>query len=188
MNRAQFVHVIALIGPSGSGKTTLLRHFIGLLAPASGSVRVGGRLVQKDPLSARRRVGMVFQKPNPFPKSIYDNSCATLKEKFGLDRSQIMLNSSHSHNTPVLRGALLDVYPLDEQQREKIEEYLGVFELSLSDSLVAANSVTIASDGTIYFTESSRKFGASRFAGSYKASLLDIMEHGGHSQNIFIII
>lgn len=45
--------------------------------------------------------------------------------------------------------------------------------------LYDANSLAIAADGTIYFSVSSRKFGAKKFRGSYEASLLDIMEHGG---------
>ena len=69
------------------------------------------------------------------PKTIYDNTCATLKKKFGLDRSQIMLNSSHSHNTPVLRGALLDVYPLDDKQHRKIEAYSARLELQIVETI-----------------------------------------------------
>jgi len=73
--------VTALIGPSGCGKTTLLRTFNRMndLVPsfrATGQVLLDGQdLYGKavDPVAVRRRVGMVFQKPNPFPKSIYDN-------------------------------------------------------------------------------------------------------------------
>jgi biotin transport system ATP-binding protein len=52
---------VVIAGANGSGKTTLLRHFNGLLQPTSGSVRVAGACVQKNPLQARMRVGMVFQ-------------------------------------------------------------------------------------------------------------------------------
>ena len=48
--------------------------------------------------------------------------------------------------------------------------------------LVYANSLAIAADGRIYFTEASRKFGAREFGGTYPASLLDILEHGGHGR------
>jgi len=73
--------VTALIGPSGCGKTTLLRTFNRMndLVPsfrATGDILLDGQdLYGKDvdPVAVRRRVGMVFQKPNPFPKSIYDN-------------------------------------------------------------------------------------------------------------------
>jgi phosphate transport system ATP-binding protein len=73
--------ITALIGPSGCGKSTLLRCFNRMndLIPAA---RVGGRTSyhgvdlygpKVDSVEVRRRVGMVFQKPNPFPKSIFDN-------------------------------------------------------------------------------------------------------------------
>jgi phosphate transport system ATP-binding protein len=73
--------VTALIGPSGCGKSTLLRTFNRMndLIPifrATGGILLDGQdLYAKnvDPVAVRRRVGMVFQKPNPFPKSIYDN-------------------------------------------------------------------------------------------------------------------
>jgi len=71
----------AIIGPSGCGKSTLLRTMNRLndLVPsfrATGDILLDGQdLYGKtvDPVAVRRRVGMVFQKPNPFPKSIYDN-------------------------------------------------------------------------------------------------------------------
>ncbi len=57
------------------------------------------------------------------PRAMYDKICDDLKEKCGLDRSQIMLTCTHSHCTPVLAGALLDVYPLDDNQLAMITEY-----------------------------------------------------------------
>jgi phosphate transport system ATP-binding protein len=73
--------VTALIGPSGCGKTTLLRTFNRMndLVPSfrlEGSILLDGQDLygpKVDPVAVRRRVGMVFQKPNPFPKSIFDN-------------------------------------------------------------------------------------------------------------------
>ncbi len=73
--------VTAFIGPSGCGKTTFLRCFNRMNdliegARVEGSINYHGvELYQDevDPVEVRRRVGMVFQKPNPFPKSIYDN-------------------------------------------------------------------------------------------------------------------
>ena len=73
--------ITALIGPSGCGKSTLLRVFNRMndLIPSArveGSVTYHGEDVYGpgvDPVEVRRRIGMVFQKPNPFPKSIYDN-------------------------------------------------------------------------------------------------------------------
>ncbi|MEX0800419.1 MAG: phosphate ABC transporter ATP-binding protein PstB [Dehalococcoidia bacterium] len=73
--------VTALIGPSGCGKSTLLRclNRMNDLIPGvrvSGTIQYHGANIydrQVDPVEVRRRIGMVFQKPNPFPKSIYDN-------------------------------------------------------------------------------------------------------------------
>src|SRR6266516_801680 len=73
--------ITAFIGPSGCGKTTVLRTLNRLNdlvvgARVEGDVRYrGASLYAKDvsPIAVRRRIGMVFQKPNPFPKSIYDN-------------------------------------------------------------------------------------------------------------------
>ena len=73
--------ITALIGPSGCGKSTLLRSFNRMndlidSAHIEGSIRYHGVDLYADgvdPVEVRRRIGMVFQKPNPFPKSIYDN-------------------------------------------------------------------------------------------------------------------
>jgi phosphate transport system ATP-binding protein len=73
--------VVAFIGPSGCGKSTLLRCYNRLNDLIPGA-RVEGKITYQgidlydpkvDPVEVRRRVGMVFQKPNPFPKSIYEN-------------------------------------------------------------------------------------------------------------------
>jgi len=73
--------ITALIGPSGCGKSTFIRLFnrMNELVPntrLSGNIYLEGLEInapQVDPVDIRRRVGMVFQKPNPFPKSIFDN-------------------------------------------------------------------------------------------------------------------
>jgi phosphate transport system ATP-binding protein len=73
--------VIALIGPSGCGKSTFLRCLNRMndsieSARVSGRITLGGQDIyskELDPVVLRARIGMVFQKPNPFPKSIYDN-------------------------------------------------------------------------------------------------------------------
>ncbi len=73
--------ITALIGPSGCGKTTVLRCFNRMndlvsIARVSGNVEFRGKNLYApgvDAVEVRRRVGMVFQKPNPFPKSIYEN-------------------------------------------------------------------------------------------------------------------
>ncbi|MGI8519027.1 MAG: phosphate ABC transporter ATP-binding protein PstB [Actinomycetota bacterium] len=74
-------NITALIGPSGCGKTTVIRCF-NRMNDLVDSARIEGNILyhgvdlyeeRVDPVEVRRRVGMVFQKPNPFPKSIYDN-------------------------------------------------------------------------------------------------------------------
>src|SRR5271169_3468686 len=81
-------HVTAVIGPSGCGKSTFVRclnrmHETIPEAHAEGLVKVGEMDVYgsgSDPVEVRRRIGMVFQKPNPFPTmSIYDNVSAGLR-------------------------------------------------------------------------------------------------------------
>ena len=73
--------ITALIGPSGCGKSTLIRCFNRMNDLIPGAV-VSGKVVYRtqdlyadsvDPVEVRRRIGMVFQRPNPFPKSIFDN-------------------------------------------------------------------------------------------------------------------
>ncbi len=73
--------VIALIGPSGCGKSTYLRSLNRMndtipICRVEGELKLDGENIygkSMDPVLLRARVGMVFQKPNPFPKSIYDN-------------------------------------------------------------------------------------------------------------------
>ena len=73
--------ITALIGPSGCGKSTVLRAFNRMndlvpIARTEGEILFHGLNIYEtdiDPVEVRRRIGMVFQKPNPFPKSIYEN-------------------------------------------------------------------------------------------------------------------
>jgi phosphate transport system ATP-binding protein len=73
--------ITAVIGPSGCGKSTFIR-CLNRMNDLVPGVKIDGRLLyhgedlyggDADPVEVRRRIGMVFQKPNPFPKSIYDN-------------------------------------------------------------------------------------------------------------------
>lgn len=92
-------HVTAIIGPSGCGKTTLLRSFNRMhdLYPGNryeGEITLypdGINIVSKevDPIMIRMRIGMVFQKPNPFPKSIYENVAYGLKLK-GIKKKSVL--------------------------------------------------------------------------------------------------
>lgn len=77
--------VIAIIGPSGCGKSTFLRCLNRMHEVAGGTMKGeilldGENIMQNDPVLLRRRVGMVFQKPNPFPTmSIFDNVASGLR-------------------------------------------------------------------------------------------------------------
>jgi phosphate transport system ATP-binding protein len=95
--------VLALIGPSGCGKTTLLRS-LNRLTELSRDVTVSGRITLDDlDISAidstalRRRVTMVFQQPNPFPMSVFDNIAYVLREQ-----------ASRRPKRSALRGAVRD--------------------------------------------------------------------------------
>jgi phosphate transport system ATP-binding protein len=83
--------ITALIGPSGCGKSTFIR-CLNRMNDLVPGVKIGGSVLyhgvdlygaDADPVEVRRRIGMVFQRPNPFPKSIYDN-VAFAPKKLGL--------------------------------------------------------------------------------------------------------
>ena len=86
--------ITAFIGPSGCGKTTVLRCFNRMndlidIARVEGKITYHGvDLYHRDvnPVEVRRRIGMVFQKPNPFPKSIYEN--VAVRPEGGRDEGQ----------------------------------------------------------------------------------------------------
>ncbi len=89
--------VTAVIGPSGCGKSTFLRAINRMndLVPGcrtDGQLRLGEQPVyspEVDVVSLRRRVGMVFQKPNPFPKSVFDNVAYGPRLHGGLNRREL---------------------------------------------------------------------------------------------------
>jgi len=91
--------ITVLAGPSGAGKSTLLRLCNRLTVPTTGRVRFrGDDVAELEPLAHRRRVGMVFQRPAPFPGTVLENlrvacpglddgGAAAALERAGLDRS-----------------------------------------------------------------------------------------------------
>jgi phosphate transport system ATP-binding protein len=89
--------VTAFIGPSGCGKSTLLRCFNRMNdlidgVRVEGAIRIGGHDIYSrdvDVIELRKRVGMVFQRSNPFPKSIYDNIAFGLKLHGTTKRSEL---------------------------------------------------------------------------------------------------
>jgi len=90
-------HVTAIIGPSGCGKSTFIRTLnrmndVLLGARSEGDILLDGENINApgiDVVDLRKRVGMVFQKPNPFPKSIFDNVAYGLRINNGKARSKI---------------------------------------------------------------------------------------------------
>ncbi len=102
--------ITAFIGPSGCGKTTVLRCFNRMHDVTPGARVAGGLRYHTADLygpnvsatEVRRRIGMVFQKPNPFPKSIYDNVAFGLRSKGIRSKSEIDAQVEKS-----LRGAAL---------------------------------------------------------------------------------
>ena len=83
--------VLAVVGPSGCGKTTLLRCLNRMTtsgAKISGEIFLDGEpTLRMDPVLLRRRIGMVFQKPNPFPMSIRENVLYGVKAQGGTKKS-----------------------------------------------------------------------------------------------------
>jgi len=63
-----------------------------------------------------------------FPKGLSDRIRNRLEKKYDLSRDQVILNSSHTHTGPVLQDALYDIYPLNDEERQKIEQYSSELE------------------------------------------------------------
>lgn len=83
--------ITVVLGPSGAGKSTLLRLINRLEVPTSGTVRVRGEDVAAlDPLILRRRVGMVFQRPTPFPGTVRDNLKVAAPQAFDRELTPIL--------------------------------------------------------------------------------------------------
>jgi phosphate transport system ATP-binding protein len=103
-------HVTAFIGPSGCGKSTFLRTLNRMCDTVKGTrvegdVRLDGEdIFDLDVTSVRRRVGMVFQRSNPFPKSIFDNVAYGLRVNGGLSRAEVAERVERS----LVRSALWD--------------------------------------------------------------------------------
>jgi phosphate transport system ATP-binding protein len=134
-------HVTAIIGPSGCGKSTLLRSINRMndLIPNVG-VKGAMRLNQKniydpdvDVVALRRRIGMVFQRPNPFPKSIFDNAA------YGLRHDRLGRKALAERVEQSLRRAAL---------WDEVKDKLGQSALSLSGGqqqrLCIARAIAVA--------------------------------------------
>jgi len=118
--------VTALMGPSGCGKSTFLRalnrmHDLTPIARVEGTVLLDGADIyapDQDVVNVRRRVGMVFQRPNPFPKSIFENVAYGLRARGGLSPMEMRERVEQS----LRRAALWD----------EVKDRLGQSALGLS--------------------------------------------------------
>lgn len=144
--------VTAVFGPSGSGKSTLLRLCNRLEVPTSGKVSFyGSDVAGLDPLELRRRVGMCFQRPTPFPGSVADNlraadpdaSDARMRETLArvaltgswLDRDAIALSGGEAQRVCLARTLMArpQVLLLDEPTAAVDAEAAGVIERAVRD-------------------------------------------------------
>jgi phosphate transport system ATP-binding protein len=126
--------VTALIGPSGCGKTTLLRCFNRLHDLYPGNHYEGEIVLdsavnildsQVDPIEVRMRIGMVFQRPNPFPKSIYENVSYGLRVQGERSRSVIDAKVEHALKNAALWDEVKDrlkdsAYELSGGQQQRL--------------------------------------------------------------------
>lgn len=150
--------VTAVFGPSGSGKSTLLRLCNRLEVPTSGTVSFYGKDVAGiDPLWLRRRVGMCFQRPTPFPGTVADNlrvadpdaSDARMRDTLArvglagswLDRDATALSGGEAQRMCLARTLMAQpqVLLLDEPTSAVDSEAVGVIERAVRD--LAADGV-----------------------------------------------
>jgi biotin transport system ATP-binding protein len=96
---------VVVAGPNGSGKTTLIRHLNGLLLPTSGCIKLAGISVEKDPLRARRMVGMIFQDVDSqiVGETVYED-VAFGPENLRLKRNLIDERVTHALDAVGLKG------------------------------------------------------------------------------------
>lgn len=133
--------ITALIGPSGCGKSTLLRVFNRMNdliegVKTAGSVKIDGEEIldsQVDLVTLRKKVGMVFQRPNPFPLSIYENAIYALRIHGIKDRHKLDEAAERSLSSVLLWDELKDMLgtnaltlSLEQQQRLCIARLLAV--------------------------------------------------------------
>jgi len=133
--------VTAFIGPSGCGKSTLLRCFNRMNdlidgCTTTGKILIAGKNINKkkvDVAELRRRVGMVFQKPNPFPKSIYENVAYGLRIQ-GINKRRVLDETVEW----ALRGAALW-----EEVKDRLDEPAFGLSGGQQQRLVIARSIAV---------------------------------------------
>lgn len=144
--------VTALIGPSGCGKSTLLRCLNRMNDPIPG-VRVEGKILLKgqdiyapefNVTELRQQVGMVFQKPNPFPQSIYDNVAFGIRV-LGLERKKSVIDG--------MVEASLRAAALWEDVKDKLQQNALGFSLGQQQRICIARAIAVKPE-VILFDES----------------------------------
>lgn len=163
--------ITAFIGPSGCGKSTLLRAFNRMndLIPGSrliGNLDYHGTNLYApdiDPIEVRKRIGMVFQKPNVFPKSIYENVAYGPKVKGDLKKSAYALSGGQQQRLVITRCIAVrpEVILMDEPcasldpiATAKIEDLMKELAVDYTIIIVTHNMQQAArvSDRTAFFT------------------------------------
>ncbi len=135
----------ALIGPSGCGKTTLIRTLNRLAELTPGCTTSGRILIDNedimgvDPVALRRRVGMVFQRPNPFPKSIRENVL------YGIRASKMKVDHDEVVETSLKHAALWDEVK-DRLKSSAMELSLGQQQRLCMARTIAMNPQVILMD------------------------------------------
>lgn len=96
------------------------------------------------------------------PQSMYANVCKRVEKRSGVSQAALMLCASHTHSGPVLRGALLDIYPLDDEQIARIEKYSAGLETTVVETV--ARALADLQSAQLAVGTSEATFGANRRA------------------------
>jgi hypothetical protein len=95
-----------------------------------------------------------------FPREVSEGICGALKQQYGLERSQIMLASSHTHSGPVVGTSLTDCYPLDDAQIRSIERYTVWLEETIVKTI--ATALSRSTPATLWAAEGMTDFAVNR--------------------------
>jgi len=111
-----------------------------------------------------------------FPKPMSDHVRGKIRERYGLEPAQILLNSSHTHSAPVLRDSLYAIYPLQEGNIAKIEAYSAALEQRLAD--LAGAALAALQPARLYAGNGAARFAANR-RNNKEAEILQQFEFKG---------
>ena len=160
--------VTAIIGPSGCGKTTLLMT-LNRMSELTRGCRVGGEVrledtdvLRIDPVLLRRRVGMVFQRPNPFPMSIRENVL------YGIKATQLRVNQAYTVQASLMRAALWD------ETRERLTDHAFGLSLGQQQRLCLARCLAVG-PGVVLMDEPTASLDPSSTA-RIEASILSLRD------------